>query len=510
MFQISNPARRILVLSLVSLLGAEARAQSFQGIGDLAGGAFDSGAYGISADGTTVVGRSRTAAGYEAARWRAGSLISLGDLAGGSVDAYAIAASFDGSIIVGTGTSATVHRPLRWDGLALAQLPQVAGFSGGGVAAGISANGRTIIGYDTDGDTTGYGNVTAYRIDDGVITGLPFQNGSQVDSAPQGSPSADGRVLTGRIHNGSLYQACSWTDTTLTQLPTLAGGTNYSQGYSVSADGLVIVGVSGSGAANGGGFSGEACRWVGGQPAGLGDLPGGSYAGIALQCNHDGSLIVGYSNTGSGDRAFIWDATNGMRDLKSVLTADYGLNLGTWELLSANAITPDGSVIVGSGTNPSGDSEGWIARLSCGTVWTYCTAGTTTNGCAASISASGAASASSATGFTLTASNVEGQKLGLFFYGLSGALASPWGAGTSVLCVKSPTQRMASVNSGGTEHVCNGVLASDWNAYRAANPSSLGSPFIGGELVHVQAWFRDPPSPKTTNLSNALSFIVCP
>jgi hypothetical protein len=57
---------------------------------------------------------------------------------------------------------------------------------------------------------------------------------------------------------------------------------------------------------------------------------------------------------------------------------------------------------------------------------------------------------------------------------------------------------------------CDGVLGLDWNAFRFANPGALGSPFAAGDHVFVQAWFRDPPSPKTTMLSDAVEFSLAP
>jgi len=142
----------------------------------------------------------------------------------------------------------------------------------------------------------------------------------------------------------------------------------------------------------------------------------------------------------------------------------------------------------------------------------YCTAGTTSSGCVPSISGSGTASASAGSGFTISVSALEGQKPALLFYGIdnSGFAPTPWGASSSYLCVKSPKQRTGSHNSGGTAGACNGVLALDWNTYRAAHLSALGAPFSAGEHVYAQAWFRDPPSPKTTMLSNALEFVVGP
>jgi hypothetical protein len=144
-------------------------------------------------------------------------------------------------------------------------------------------------------------------------------------------------------------------------------------------------------------------------------------------------------------------------------------------------------------------------------VTTYCTSGTSTNGCNASISASGPLSAALSGGCTLTAANVEGQKVGLIFYGVTGPIGSPWGAGSSsFLCVKSPTQRTPAMSSGGTASSCDGALSLDLHAFLTANPSALGAPFNVGDKVYAQGWYRDPPAPKTTNLSNGLELTVVP
>jgi hypothetical protein len=149
-------------------------------------------------------------------------------------------------------------------------------------------------------------------------------------------------------------------------------------------------------------------------------------------------------------------------------------------------------------------------RYGCAPV-SYCTAGTTTNGCNASMGASGTPSASATSGFTLTSSNVEGQKTGLIFYGLSGQIAVPWGSGsTSFLCVKPPTQRTPVQPSGGTLGGCDGALALDFLAWTSASPGALGTPISSGQTFQAQAWFRDPPAIKTSNLSDALEFTLSP
>ena len=49
--------------------------------------------------------------------------------------------------------------------------------------------------------------------------------------------------------------------------------------------------------------------------------------------------------------------------LDEVLANDFGVDLTGWTLSLATAISDDGMTIVGNGTNPSGDSEGWVVRL---------------------------------------------------------------------------------------------------------------------------------------------------
>ncbi len=59
---------------------------------------------------------------------------------------------------------------------------------------------------------------------------------------------------------------------------------------------------------------------------------------------------------------------------------------------------------------------------------------------------------------------------------------------------------------GGNAGQCNGALSIDWSSCVAGNPGALGNPFSAGAVINVQAWFRDPPAPGTTNLSDGLEF----
>jgi len=69
--------------------------------------------------------------------------------------------------------------------------------------------------------------------------------------------------------------------------------------------------------------------------------------------------VVGTATGADGQEAFVWDAKNGMRALKSVL----GPAAASWRLLEATGITPDGRTVIGNGTNPDGKPEGFVARL---------------------------------------------------------------------------------------------------------------------------------------------------
>ena len=142
----------------------------------------------------------------------------------------------------------------------------------------------------------------------------------------------------------------------------------------------------------------------------------------------------------------------------------------------------------------------------------YCTAGTSTNGCTPTLNANSNPNASFSNSCVLSVSGAEGQKTGLIFYGInnSGYVPQPWGNGSSFLCVKAPTQRTPASSTGGTAGQCNGAFLLDLNAFQLANPGALGQPFTVGSSLFAQAWYRDPPAPKTTNLSDALRLTVLP
>jgi probable HAF family extracellular repeat protein len=141
-------------------------------------------------------------------------------------------------------------------------------------------------------------------------------------------------------------------------LGSLPGGRGGSDAFGVSADGSVVVGQAGGNLIN------EAFRWTSaGGMVGLGSLPGDDLS-TAYGASAGGSVVVGSSCPASGPcKAFIWDAVHGVRSVQQVLTNDFGLNLAGWSLGGASAVSPDGGAIVGSGTDPSGKDEAWLAVI---------------------------------------------------------------------------------------------------------------------------------------------------
>jgi uncharacterized delta-60 repeat protein len=230
---------------------------------------------------------------------------------------------------------------------------------------------------------------------------------------------------------------------------------------------------------------------------------------IALQ--PDGRVLVGglFTHVGGVARANL-----ARLDANGSVDVSFDPGPGANGRVHALAFEPHGRVWVGGEfTQLRGAPRHRVGRLFAydAPPIVYCTAGTSTNGCTPSMGASGSASVAATAGFTLAASGVEGQRLGLLFYGVSGRRAAPWGSGnTSLLCVANPIQRMSVANSGGAVGQCNGALSEDWRAWVAARPTALGQPLIAGQLFEAQAWYRDPSAPRGTNVSNGLEFVLRP
>lgn len=156
-----------------------------------------------------------------------------------------------------------------------------------------------------------------------------------------------------------LVSVCSSASAaTFTPLGDLTGGGFNSSANGVSADGSVVVGVSDSA------FGTEAFRWTGGVMTGLGFLAGGVPQSFANGVSANGLRVVGDGGTGAGTEAFIWEPTaGGMLRLFDVLIAQGATGLTGWTLQRATGISDDGNTIVGTGINPLGFTEGFVAVI---------------------------------------------------------------------------------------------------------------------------------------------------
>jgi len=351
------------VLALTALITSpQIKAEDdFTDLGFLPNAAFnDSRSYGVSADGSVVVGYGRNAnSDAEAFRWVDGTMIGLGFLPNAGTDssaAYGVSA--DGSVVVGYSYDANSDlEAFRWvDGTmtGLGFLPNAAfNYS---VADGVSADGSVVVGYGRNANS----NVEAFRWVDGTMIGLGFLPNAATDTSYAQGVSADGSVVVGYSYNAnSDVEAFRWVDGTMTGLGFLPNAaTNTSYAKDVSADGSVVVGSGRN--ANG---DSEAFRWVDGTMTSLGFLP--SFANsYADAISADGSVVVGYAQNDSYmDKAFRWTLETGMESVEDWLD-NAGVSIAAWSTLSqANGTNSDGSVVVGTGENANGHSEAFIARV---------------------------------------------------------------------------------------------------------------------------------------------------
>jgi probable HAF family extracellular repeat protein len=332
-------------------------AATFQGLGALTvvpSHAFASRAYGISGDGSTIVGQSQSPLGVQAFRWtQSTGMIGIGDLPGGVYASRANAVNADGTVVVGTGSSDGqngLNRAFRWttqDGMQpLGTLPTSPTNYFFSAALDVSADG-TRVGV--------YSNYISARWTAG--------QGYEVVNPNESRPlvmSADGNAIAGDMVGGSNFVPYRWTPSGIETLPLLPGNIINSGATAISPDGNVIAGRSGS----------NSFRWT--EDSGIESVS--TVAGFTNfptfeAMSWDGSLMVGAVSTNVpiesqyGTLAVIWTAGEGTRTLEDVLTNDYHVDLMGWRLIDATDVSYNGRVVVGFGLNPSGKIEAFRATI---------------------------------------------------------------------------------------------------------------------------------------------------
>jgi uncharacterized membrane protein len=168
----------------------------------------------------------------------------------------------------------------------------------------------------------------------------------------------------------------------------------YSTARAMTAAGGVIVGSATDHA-----FVRRPFRWT--QTTSLVDLSNGAFSGVANAVSTEGNWVAG-TNT-SANRAFVWNEISGLMDLgvapgaqtssavgvsddgqrvlalsgqkaclwrrglgwmtiEQVLSLQ-GINTAGWDLNDPRSLSADGTVMTGNGTNPQGQTQGWVAVI---------------------------------------------------------------------------------------------------------------------------------------------------
>jgi probable HAF family extracellular repeat protein len=84
---------------------------------------------------------------------------------------------------------------------------------------------------------------------------------------------------------------------------------------------------------------------------------------IAFGVSDDGGVVVGSSGWQPPTDAFIWTEATKMVKVSEFLMKKGVIGLEGWTLVVANSVSPDGKIIAGTGVNPRGLVEGWVANL---------------------------------------------------------------------------------------------------------------------------------------------------
>jgi probable HAF family extracellular repeat protein len=288
-------------------------------------------------------------------------MVALGTLPDFSAQSFAMDVSSDGLVVAGVSSQDTQSRFIqssRWRGGALEPLDR---FADNQLAHAISSDGSVVVG------TLGQ---EAFRWEGGDSERLGFLPGGESSFATSVSPNGSSVVGFARNADGA-FQAFRWENGEMVGLESAPGEDSLAR--DVSADGSVVVGSVRGPAGE------EAVRWVQDPVSGdfrvaerLGVLSADSPCSEALAISADGSVVVGYSGDTANfchGQAFIWTEDEGMRGVRFVLETEHNLDLFGWTLgadisvvLDAD-ISNDGTVIVGTGTNPDGEIEAWRAFL---------------------------------------------------------------------------------------------------------------------------------------------------
>ncbi|MEZ6018409.1 MAG: hypothetical protein R3F49_25160 [Planctomycetota bacterium] len=458
------------------------RAQNCVGQVDLGTFGFgDSVAYGVSADGSVVVGYASVAVPAlitsGAFRWTAaGGMQNIGTLGHPFATSTANGVSADGSVVVGTSGD----RAFRWTATGGMQDLGTLGGSDS-LANGVSADGTFVVGRAdlANGEQHAFLWTQVGGMQDlGTLPGSVLSEAFDV--------SADGSVVVGTsVSQGSAARAFLWTaGGGIVDLGTL-GGLN-SLGRALSDDGSVVVGCAEDATGVLHGF-----LWT--QAGGMTDLGGGL---LAHGVSADGSVVVGELTGGGLPSAFKWTEATGAQEL--------GPLVGFFS--RAHDTSANGTVVVGM--TPAPGSAAHAFRLQSSVLGdTYCRPTVpNSSGCGGIVLAIG--DPRLATGaLELTATLLPPNSFGFFLTSQAQDLVVAAGGSQGNLCLGGAIGRFVGpgqvMNSGASGTF---TMAVDLNAIPA--PTLSGSVAAQpGDTWNFQAWHRDANPTRTSNFTDAVSVL---
>ncbi len=277
----------------------------------------------------------------------------IGDAIGGTTESRVTSISADGSTVVGQRivTGSAAWKPYLWTSSTGMQAFSLSTFTLG-AGSGVSGDGSFVVGRDTISSE-------AQRVQyDTAYLGLGDLPGGAFRSYSRGI-SHDGSVVVGSSFTSTspvVEEAYRWTESGgMVGLGFLPGApaSGDSIAWAVSGDGTVVVGRSDSASGD------EAFRWTSASGmVGLGDLPGGYFDSYAYDVTPDGSIVVGWGYPASNiPEAFMWTQASGMVGLGGLPNASYS---------TGRSVSADGSVVVGTAINMYGDFDAFIWTPSTG------------------------------------------------------------------------------------------------------------------------------------------------
>jgi len=348
---------RVAVI-LMSVAGSAAAQGTFTRLGSR-----DTYVTGMSADGSVVVGiRGQYGPAF---RWTAATaVVNIGSVSQLTV------ISRDGKVIAGSAKDANgVTSAAIWQGgtnwKTLGGPPNGRVLDGVLTSTwGISGDGSVIVGLAWVQPTGAH----AFRWDAAhgmVDLGSFFGRSSRANAI-----SADGNVIVGWNETGTYDAALyNWLGSMwwqgMQRLMNPYGWIGQAEGTNDS--GSVIVGRGHPSAPR------HAYRFTAwdGRVEELGALPRGvrpadqeqENTSIAYGVSDDANVVVGTSGWAPPLDGIVWTPETKMVKVAQYLTAKGVTGFEGWNLVGVNLVSPDGKIIGGTGINPDGQAEGWIAQM---------------------------------------------------------------------------------------------------------------------------------------------------